>query len=147
MFRRRRFFDGHPVPPVHVLCEGDRESRGTAQALAEHGAQGADSLCPFPLIAYAQPTATEGDTVTFSAYAVYPGDSKLTYEWKLSSPAATIVGKELEPYPTIRVSTNGVGKGDLTVTLVVSDGTGANACRQTVHATTKLAAKPRIPTS
>ncbi|HST53284.1 MAG TPA: hypothetical protein VLJ61_14835 [Pyrinomonadaceae bacterium] len=123
----------------------DREI--SAKASADHQTPGADSLCPFPVIAYLQPTtATDGDTVTFSAYAVYPDMSQLKYEWTLSSPAATIVDQKLEPYPTIRVSTDGVGKGDLTATLVVSDGTGANACRQTVHATTKLAARPSIPT-
>jgi hypothetical protein len=119
-----------------------------ANALAGNHGQGADSLCPFPVIAYAeQATATEGDTIIFSAYNVYPDTSKLNYEWTLSSSSATIVEHTLKPYPAIRVSTNGVGKGDLTVTLVVSDGAGANACRQTAHATTKVAARPRIPIS
>lgn len=120
----------------------DREIK--AKALAEHKAQ-AEWLCPFPVIAYAQPTATEGDTVTFSAYAVYPEESKLTYEWTLSSPAATIVERILKPYPAVRVSTNGVGKGDLTATLVVSDSSGGDACRQTALATTKVALRPPIP--
>jgi hypothetical protein len=118
-----------------------------AKALAERREPDADSLCPFPVIAYAQPTATEGDTINFSAYAAYPDESKLSYEWTLNSPSASIIDRELSPYPTVRVSTMGVGKGNLTVTLVVSDGAGANACRQTVHATTKVAAKPRIPGS
>src|SRR5438270_5136231 len=114
----------------------DREIK--AKALAGHQAPGADSLCPFPLIAYAQPTATEGDYVTFSAYALYPEGSKLNYEWTLNSPAAKIIDHGLAPYPTIHVSTGGVGKKDLTATLVVTGGTGAAACRQTAHATTKV---------
>jgi hypothetical protein len=121
----------------------DREIK--AKALAGHAAQDAGSLCPFPVIAYSQPTATDGDTVTFSAYAVYTDESKLKYEWTLNSTAAKITSTEEKPYPTIVVSTDGVGKGDLTATLVVTGGTGAGACRQTVSATTRLAARPPIP--
>nr|MDQ3745122.1 hypothetical protein [Acidobacteriota bacterium] len=121
----------------------DREIK--AKALAGHSEQDAGSLCPFPVIAYSQPNATDGDTVTFSAYAVYPDESKLKYEWTLNSTAAKIISAERLPYPAIHVLTNGVGKADLTATLVVTRGTGADACRQTVHATTKVAAKPLIP--
>jgi energy-coupling factor transporter ATP-binding protein EcfA2/chemotaxis protein histidine kinase CheA len=121
----------------------DREIK--AKASAGHGAQDAGSLCPFPVIAYAQPNATDGDAVTFSAYAVYPDESKLTYEWTLNSTAAKIISTERKPYPVIHVSTNGVGKADLTATLVVTGGTGAGACRQTASATTKVAARPPIP--
>jgi tetratricopeptide (TPR) repeat protein len=118
----------------------DREIK--AKAPAAHQTQGADPFCPFPVIAYAQPTATEGDTVTFSAYAVYPGEWQLNYEWTFSSPAAAIVARELKPYPAVRVSTNGVGKGNLTATLVVTGGSGTGVCRQTALATTKVAARP-----
>ena len=53
------------------------------------------------------------------AYAVYPDDKKLNYEWTLNSPAATFVKDENSKYPTIHVNTDGVGKTDLTATLVV----------------------------
>jgi len=69
----------------------------------------------------------------------------LKYEWSLNSPAAIIVERALKPYPAIRVLTSGVGTGDLTATLVVSDGKGEGACSQTAHATTKVAPRPPIP--
>jgi len=119
----------------------DREIR--TRALAEHRTQGAESLCPFPVIVYAQPNATEGDTVTFSAYAANANESKLSYEWTLNSPAASITERVLKPYPAIRVETFHVGKKDLTATLVVSDASGAAVCRQTAQATTKVAPRQR----
>ncbi|HEV7682977.1 MAG TPA: hypothetical protein VGO68_12685 [Pyrinomonadaceae bacterium] len=119
----------------------DREIK--AKSLAEHRTQAAESLCPFPLIAYAQPTATDGDSISFSAYAAYAGASKLNYEWTLNSPTASIVERVLKPYPAIRVNTEGIGKMDLIATLVVTDGSGATVCKQTAQATTKVAAKPQ----
>lgn len=110
------------------------------------GVMNLGSPCAFPVIAYAQPSATEGNTVIFSAYAVYPQALDVSYEWSLNSSAATIVERTLKPYPAIRVSTNGVGTGDLVATLVVSAGTGEQSCKQTAHATTRLVAKPPIPT-
>jgi hypothetical protein len=119
----------------------DREIR--TKALAEQRTLGAESLCPFPVIVYAQPNATEGDTVTFSAYAANANESKLSYEWTLNSPAASITERVLKPYPAIRVETYHVGKKNLTATLVVSDGSGAAVCRQTAQATTKVAPRQR----
>jgi hypothetical protein len=119
----------------------DREIK--AKAVAEHRTQAPESLCPFPLIAYAQPTATDGDSISFSAYAAYADASKLHYEWTLNSPAATVNERMLKPYPAIRVDTEGIGKTDLIATLVVTDSSGATVCQQTARATTKVAAKPK----
>jgi hypothetical protein len=96
------------------------------------------SHCPYSVNLKAFASAHEGDIITFASEAMYDGDSKLVYSWKVSPPEARIVGGS--GTPTITVDTTGLAGRRVTATLVVDDASGGRGCRQTVQATTEVLA-------
>jgi hypothetical protein len=92
--------------------------------------------CPYPVNVSAPSTVNEGDTITFSSDVAYSGSSALTYTWTVSPPSARIISGA--GTPTITVDTTGLGKQNVTAILVVDDGSGETACRQTAQAVTNI---------
>ncbi len=99
------------------------------------------SVCPFPVSVSAPATATSGDAVTFSADLFYKGDpSILTYSWTITPTTARIISGA--GTRTITVDTTGIVGQSLTAILVVDNGWGVPACRQTAQATTNIFSPP-----
>jgi len=98
------------------------------------------SPCPFPVIVSAPPTVTEGDLITFTADVSYSGTSSLSYSWTVTPSEATIINGA--GTPTLTVDSSKLGSQRVTAVLVVEDGSGEPACRQTAQATTMV---PKIP--
>jgi PEGA domain len=94
------------------------------------------SPCPYPVNVSAPSTVNDGDIITFAADVSYGGSSALNYTWTVSPPAARI--SRGENTPTIEVDTTGLGKQRVTAILVVDDGSGDRACRQTAQASTDV---------
>jgi hypothetical protein len=97
------------------------------------------SPCPYPVIISAPPQVTEGEIITFTSDVEYSGATPLAYTWTVSDGARILSGAGT---PTITVDSTGLGGQSVTATLVVDDGSGDPACRQTAQATTVI---PRIP--
>jgi hypothetical protein len=97
--------------------------------------------CPYPVNVTAPATVNDGDIVTFTADVAYTGPSALNYTWTVSPPAARILSGA--GTPTITVDTTGLGSQRVTAILVVDDGSGDRACRQTAQAATGIAALPK----
>ena len=102
----------------------------------------AASPCPYPVNVTAPSTVNDGDIVTFTADVGYAGPSALNYTWTVSPPAARIMSGA--GTPTITVDSSGLNNRRLTAILVVDDGSGDRACRQTAQAATGVAALPKI---
>src|SRR5919112_3590827 len=102
------------------------------------------SPCPYPVNVTAPSTVNDGDIVTFTADVGYTGPSGLNYTWTVSPPAARILSGA--GTPTITVDSSGLNNRRLTAILVVDDGSGDRACRQTAQAATGVAALPKIST-
>jgi hypothetical protein len=100
----------------------------------------AKSPCPYPVNVSAPPTVSEGDVITFTADVSYSGTSALNYTWTVSPAEAKIISGLGSP--TITVDSTGFGGRRVTATLVVDDGSGDAACRQTTQASTMIAAPP-----
>ena len=100
------------------------------------------SPCPYPVNVSAPATAAEGDMITFTADVAYTGQSALNYTWTVSPPTAVI--RNGAGTPTITVDTTGSGRR-VTAILVVDDGSGDRACRQTAQASTLLPPPPPPP--
>jgi hypothetical protein len=100
------------------------------------------SPCPYPVKISAPATVADGDQITFSADVPYTGQSALNYTWTVSPPTATITSGA--GTPTITVDSTGSGRR-VTAILVVDDGSGDRACRQTAQASTGILAAAVIP--
>jgi len=100
------------------------------------------SPCPYPVNVSAPATVNDGDVVTFSADVGYAGQSGLNYTWTVSPPSARILTGA--GTPTITVDSAGLGSRRVTAILVVDDGSGDRACRQSAQAQTNVVAQ-RIP--
>jgi hypothetical protein len=92
--------------------------------------------CPYPVNVSAPSSVNEGDTITFASDVSYSGSSALNYTWTVSPPSARIISGA--GTPTITVDTTGLGKQNVTAILVVDDGSGESACRQTAQAVTNI---------
>jgi hypothetical protein len=104
----------------------------------------AASPCPYPVNVTAPASVSDGDIVTFTADVGYSGPSALNYTWTVSPPAARIMSGA--GTPTITVDSSGLNNRRLTAILVVDDGSGDRACRQTAQAATGVAALPQLST-
>lgn len=102
----------------------------------------AASPCPYPVNVTAPSSVSDGDIVTFTADVGYTGPSALNYTWTVSPPTARILSGA--GTPTITVDSSGLNNPRLTAILVVDDGSGDRACRQTAQAATGVAALPKI---
>jgi hypothetical protein len=102
----------------------------------------AASPCPYPVNVTAPAVVDDGSIVTFTADVGYSGPSALNYTWTVSPPAARILSGA--GTPTITVDSSGLNNRKLTAILVVDDGSGDRACRQTAQAFTGVNALPTI---
>jgi hypothetical protein len=91
------------------------------------------SPCPYPVSLLVDAEVNEGDIVTFSADTAYSGTSPLNYTWSVSPSEAKILTNTENK---ITVDSTGYGGQRITATLVVDDGSGDAACRQTAQAST-----------
>lgn len=101
------------------------------------------SPCPYPVAVSAPVTVNDGDVITFTSDVTYGGTSALNYTWTVSPAAAKIISGA--GTPTITVDSTGLGKQRVTAILVVDDGSGDRACRQTARAATDVVAPPPPP--
>ncbi|MGH9932372.1 MAG: hypothetical protein ACREA9_24480 [Pyrinomonadaceae bacterium] len=89
------------------------------------------SPCPYPVSLSVDAEVNEGEVITFSTDTAYSGSAPLNYTWTLSPSAAKIqtsIGNK------ITVDSTGLGGQRVTATVVVDDGSGESACRQTAQA-------------
>jgi hypothetical protein len=91
------------------------------------------SPCPYPVSLLVDAEVNEGQIITFNADTVYSGTSPLNYHWSLSPAEAKILSNRENQ---ITVDSTGFGGQRITATLVVDDGSGEAACRQTAQAST-----------
>jgi hypothetical protein len=103
-------------------------------ALSYRPAPPRESPCPYPVILSADAQKTEGEIVTFTADVSYSGSSPLNYTWTVSPGSARLLSGE--GTSRITVDSTGLAGQSITATLVVDDGSGDPACRQTAQATT-----------
>ena len=99
------------------------------------------SPCPYPVSLSVDAEVSEGEVITFSADTAYSGSALLNYTWTLSPSQAKIltsVGSR------ITVDSTGLGGQRVTATVVVDDGSGEAACRQTAQASTSVRPPERI---
>lgn len=99
------------------------------------------SPCPYPVSLSVDAEVSEGEVITFSADTAYSGNALLNYTWTLSPRDANIltsVGSR------ITVDSTGLGGQRITATVVVDDGSGEAACRQTAQASTSVRQPERI---
>jgi hypothetical protein len=92
------------------------------------------SPCPYPVMLSAPPQVNEGEIITFTADVSYNGTSPLNYTWTVSPASARLLSGA--GTPTITVDSTGLAGQRITASLVVDDGSGDPACRQTAQATT-----------
>ena len=97
------------------------------------------SPCPYPVIVSSPPTVNDGDLITFAADVSYSGTAPLNYTWTVSPAEARVVSGV--GTPTITVDSTGLGNQRVTAVLVVDDGSGEPACRQTAQASTNVTRK------
>ncbi len=91
------------------------------------------SPCPYPVSLTVDAEVNEGEVITFSTDTAYSGNALLNYTWTLSPREAKIqtsVGNK------ISVDSTGLGGQRVAATVVVDDGSGESACRQTAQAST-----------
>jgi len=91
------------------------------------------SPCPYPVSLLVDAEVNEGDIVTFSADTAYSGTAPLNYTWSVSPIEAKILSNTGNK---ITVDSTGFGGQRISATLVVDDGSGDSACRQTAQAST-----------
>jgi len=99
------------------------------------------SPCPYPVSLSVDAEVSEGEVITFSADTAYSGSALLNYAWTLTPSEAKIltsVGNR------ITVDSTGLGGQRITATVVVDDGSGEAACRQTAQASTFVRPPERI---
>jgi hypothetical protein len=100
----------------------------------------ATSPCPYPVNLSAPGQVNEGEVITYTADVAYTGASALIYTWTVSPANAHILSGA--GTPTITVDSTGLAGERITATLVVDDGSGEEACRQTAQATTFVPPTP-----
>jgi hypothetical protein len=91
------------------------------------------SPCPYPVSLLVDAEVNEGQIITFNADTAYSGTSPLNYHWSVSPVEAKILSNRENQ---ITVDSTGFGGQRITATLVVDDGSGEAACRQTAQAST-----------
>jgi hypothetical protein len=99
------------------------------------------SPCPYPVSLSVDAEVSEGDVITFSTDTAYSGNALLNYTWTVTPREAklqTSVGSR------ITVDSTGLGGQRVTATVVVDDGSGEAACRQTAQASTFVRAPERV---
>lgn len=101
------------------------------------------SPCPYPVNVSSPLTVNDGDLITFTSDVSYTGTSPLNYTWTVSPAEARIVSGA--GTSTITVDSTGLGNQRVTATLVVDDGSGDPACRQTAQAATNVTRKELPP--
>ena len=101
------------------------------------------SPCPYPVNVSAPTSVDDGVLITFTADVAYSGKNKLNYTWTVSPADAKIEGRA--DTATITVDSTNLGNQRVTATLVVDDGSGEAACRQTAQATTNVVRKELPP--
>jgi hypothetical protein len=94
------------------------------------------SPCPYPVNISAAANVNDGDLITYTSDVAYNGTGALNYTWTVSPAGARIVSGA--GTPTITVDSTGLGDQRITATLVVDDGSGEAACRQTAQASTNV---------
>ena len=94
------------------------------------------SPCPYPVNVSSPMSVNDGDLITFASDVAYNGTATLNYTWTVSPSEARIVSGA--GTPTITVDSTGLGSQRITATLVVDDGSGEPACRQTAQASTNV---------
>jgi hypothetical protein len=99
------------------------------------------SLCPYPVSISVDGEVKEGDVITFSADTAYAGSAALNYTWSVSPNSAKILTNVENK---ITVDSTGLGGQRVTATLVVDDGSGDAACRQTAQASASVRPPERI---
>ena len=98
------------------------------------------SPCPFPMNISAPTQVNEGEVITYTADVAYTGASPLNFTWTVSPGNARILSGA--GTPTITVDSTGLAGQHITATLVVDDGSGDAACRQTAQASTFVPPPP-----
>jgi len=101
------------------------------------------SPCPYPVNVSSPASVNDGDLITFASDVAYTGTGALNYTWTVSPAEARIVSGA--GTPTITVDSTGLGSQRITATLVVDDGSGEAACRQTAQASTNVGRKELPP--
>lgn len=91
------------------------------------------SPCPYPVSLLVDAEVNEGEIITFTADTAYSGTSPLNYTWSVSPSEAKILTNTGNK---ITVDSTGFGGQRIRATLVVDDGSGEAACRQTAEAST-----------
>ena len=99
--------------------------------------------CPYPVNVSAPAQVADGEVITFASNVSYSGSSALNYTWTISPAGARILSGA--GTPTIMVDSTGVGNQPVTAILVVDDGSGERACRQTAQAITNVTSTPPPP--
>lgn len=91
------------------------------------------SPCPYPVSLSVDSEVSEGNVITFSADTAYTGTALLNYTWSVNPASAKILTNADN---RITVDSTGLGGQRVTANVVVDDGSGESACRQTAQATT-----------
>ena len=98
------------------------------------------SPCPFPVNLSAPTSVNDGEVITYTSDVTYGGSSALNYTWTVSPATAKILSGL--GTPTITVDSTGLANQTITAMLVVDDGSGDAACRQSSQASTSIPPTP-----
>ncbi len=99
------------------------------------------SPCPYPVSISVDGEVNEGDVITFTADTAYSGSSPLNFSWTVSPTSAKILTNTENK---LTVDSTGLGGQRVTATLVVDDGSGEAACRQTAQAASYVRPPERV---
>ncbi len=99
-----------------------------------------NSPCPFPVNVSAPNSVNDGEVITYTSDVTYGGNQALNYTWTVT-PATVKILSGLGT-PTITVDSTGLANQRITATLVVDDGSGDAACRQSSQASTLIPPNP-----
>jgi hypothetical protein len=99
----------------------------------------AKSPCPYPVSISVDAQVNEGDIITFTADTAYTGTAPLNFTWSVSPSNAKILTNVENK---LTVDSTGLAGQNVTATLVVDDGSGEPACRQTAQASTFIPPPP-----
>jgi hypothetical protein len=99
------------------------------------------SPCPFPVSVSAPGQINDGEIITYTADVSYKGTAGLTFTWSVSPANARIISGV--GTPTISVDSTGLAGQRIIATVVVDDGSGERACRQTAQASTSIPSLPK----
>src|SRR6267378_3202039 len=99
------------------------------------------SPCAFPVSVSAPGQVNDGDIVTYTADVSYNGTAGLIFTWTVSPANARIISGV--GTSTITVDSTGLAGQRIIATLVVDDGSGDPACRQSAQARTFIPTPPK----